>query len=345
MTMNELNTLSGEFLPAIEAEMRDVLALKSGQPTHADPFYGMIHYHMGWTDDDLRLIDSNGGKRIRPILCLLACAAAGDEWRLAVPAAAAIEVLHNFSLVHDDIQDNSPTRRGRPTVWMLWGQPQAINTGDAMFALAHVALARLADRGVHPSTVLRAFRRFDETCVALTRGQYTDMTFETLDEVKVDAYIAMITGKTAALVALSTELGALIAGAEPERVEYYKDYGLNLGLAFQIQDDILGIWGDEQITGKSAATDITTRKKTLPILFALAGNEKLRRLYEDSGEREDFVSLVIAELDKCGAHQYAVEQATDYSDRAMSSLAAANPAGPASAALQQLTDMLLRRDY
>jgi geranylgeranyl diphosphate synthase type I len=171
------------------------------------------------------------------------------------------------------------------------------------------------------------------------------MTFETLDEVNVDTYIAMITGKTAALLALSTELGALIAGASDERVEYYKNYGLNLGLAFQIQDDILGIWGDEQITGKSAATDITTRKKTLPILFALGGNEKLRRLYEDSGETEDFVSLVVAELDKCGAHQYAVEQAAVYSDRAMSSLADANPAGPASVALQQLTDMLLRRDY
>jgi geranylgeranyl diphosphate synthase type I len=324
--------------------MRDVLGLKSGL-VDSDLFYGMIHYHMGWKDAELTPIESNGGKRIRPLLCMLACGAAGGQWQLAVPAAAAIEILHNFSLVHDDIQDSSPTRRGRPTLWTLWGQPQAINTGDAMFALAHVALARLADRGVPPGIILRALRRFDETCVALTRGQYADMSFETLEAVNVDEYIAMIIGKTAALLALSTELGALIAGAGDEQVEQYRIFGLNLGLAFQIQDDILGIWGDEQLTGKSAATDIATRKKTLPVLFALAGNEKLRRLYDNVHVEDDFVGLVVAELDKSGAHQYAIEKATNYTGKSMASLEAAHPAEPASTALYQLTDMLLRRDY
>jgi geranylgeranyl diphosphate synthase type I len=300
---------------------------------------------MGWADDQLTLIDSNGGKRIRSLLCLLVCAAAGGEWPLAVPAAAAIEILHNFSLVHDDIQDDSPTRRSRPTVWTLWGRPQAINTGDAMFALAHLALARLADLGAPPGTVIRAWRRFDETCVALTRGQYADMSFESRDGVDPDEYIAMITGKTAALLALSAELGAMIAGADDEQIEHYREFGLNLGLAFQVQDDILGIWGDEKITGKSAATDILTRKKTLPVLYALARSEILRNLYAENGAEDKFIRRVVAELDVIGARRYAVERAGHYSASAMTHLAAAQPVEPAARALKQLTDMLLRRDY
>jgi geranylgeranyl diphosphate synthase type I len=343
---DELSTFSAAFLPAVESEMRAVLRADGATAVPADPFYGMIHYHMGWADEGLQPAGGDSGKRIRPILCLLACAAAGGDWRQAVPAAAAIEILHNFSLVHDDIEDDSPTRRGRRTVWTLWGQPQAINTGDAMFALAHLALGRLADRGVPPDTVVRALRRFDETSVALTRGQHADMTFETRAAVNVEEYVAMITGKTAVLVALCAELGALVAGADDAQVDHFAAFGLNLGLAFQVQDDILGIWGDEGVTGKSAATDITTRKKTLPVLYALERNEELRALYEASTQDDGmFVRRVVTLLDETGARPYAVERATDYSDEALAHLAAARPVQPGATALQQLTDMLLRRDF
>ena len=340
---NELETFTADFLPAIEAEMRAVL--RAGNPTTADPFYGMIHYHMGWADEVLQAAGGNRGKRIRPLLCLLACAAAGGDWRLAVPAAAAIEIVHNFSLVHDDIEDNSPTRRGRPTVWTLWGQPQAINTGDAMFALAHLALERLADGDVPPATVVRALRRFDETCVALTRGQYADMSFETQSEVTVDKYVAMITGKTAVLVALCAELGALVAGADDGRVAHFADFGLNLGLAFQAQDDLLGIWGDEELIGKSVSTDITTRKKTLPVLYALERSADLRALYAGPGDGAAFVGQVVPLLEAAGARDYTAERAAHYTNEALSALALARPEGPAATALLQLTDMLLRRNY
>lgn len=342
---NQLETMSADFLPAIEKEMRAVLGADSSVTGSADPFYGMIHYHMGWADEELRPVGGNSGKRIRPILCLLACAAAGEDWRAAVPAAAAIEILHNFSLVHDDIQDNSPTRRGRSTLWTLWGQPQAINTGDAMFAMAHLALNRLADHNVPPTIVVRALRRFDETCVALTRGQYMDMSFETRHKVSVEDYVTMITGKTAVLIALSAELGALVAGANEQRVRAFADFGLNLGLAFQVQDDILGIWGDESVTGKSVATDITTRKKTLPVLFALEKSEVLRGLYDAQQPGDDFVYHVVNILDECGARGFATEQARRYTDAAMSSLAAAGPVEPAAVALDELTDILLKRDF
>lgn len=341
---NELETFTAAALPAVEAEMRAVLRA-DGADAAPDPFYAMIHYHMGWADEQFNPAHVNSGKRIRPLLCLLTCAAAAGEWQRALPAAAAVEILHNFSLVHDDIEDASPTRRGRATVWTLWGEAQAINTGDAMFALAHLALVRLSERDVPPATVVRALRRFDETCVALTRGQWADMSFETRAEVSVDDYLAMITGKTAVLVELCAELGALVAGASEARVRAFADYGRNVGLAFQIKDDILGIWGDEALTGKSAATDILTRKKTLPVLYALARSDSLRELYASDAAGDDLVRRAVPLIEATGARAYATTQAHAYTEAAMDCFAVARPAGSAAVGLEALTEGLLRRDY
>jgi geranylgeranyl diphosphate synthase type I len=300
---------------------------------------------MGWTDEQFQPAQVKSGKRIRPILCLLTCAAAGGDWRQALPAAAAVEILHNFSLIHDDIEDASLTRRGRTTMWQIWGQELAINSGDAMFALAHVALGRLLERGVDAATVVQALRRFDETSVRLTQGQHADMSFEKRDQVSVDEYIEMITGKTAVLLSLCAQLGALVAGSDAETVANYATFGRDLGLAFQVIDDILGIWGDEALTGKSAATDIATKKKTLPVLYGLTQNGSLRQLYQQSEANEAFVQAVVTQLDKCGARDFANSKASTYSHSAVHHLEATNPTGPAAHALQQLTDMLLKRDF
>lgn len=340
--ITELQAYYEKMIPALEAEMRTVLQANGQQP---DLFYGMMHYHMGWVDSELNPADINGGKRIRPILCMLTCAAAGGAWEQAVPAAAAIELLHNFSLIHDDIEDASPTRRGRPTLWQLWGIEQAINSGDAMFALAHLAMNRLIERGVPAERVVTALRRFDETCVALTIGQHHDMDFENRAEVTVAEYLAMIEGKTAVLLSLCAELGALIAGQDETTIAHYATFGHDLGLAFQVQDDILGIWGDEARTGKSAATDITTKKKTLPVLYGLSQSDDLRQLYAESEGDEAFVTAVITHLDQNGAYDFAKDKASQYSQSALHHLTAAQPTGTAQAALQQLTDMLLKRDY
>jgi geranylgeranyl diphosphate synthase type I len=300
---------------------------------------------MGWRDEQLHPADVHAGKQIRPVMCLLACEAAGGDWRQAVPAAAAIELLHNFSLIHDDIEDASPTRRGRKTLWTIWGTEQAINAGDAMFALAHLALNRLIDRGVAAETAVHALRRFDETCVRLTQGQHADMDFEMRDEVTVDEYLAMITGKTAVLLSLCTELGALIANCDSQTVHNYAQFGLNLGLAFQVIDDILGIWGDEAIIGKSSSTDILTKKKTLPVLYGLSQNGALRQLYEQETTDETFVQESIAVLNSTGARDYATQRATYYSENALGHLEEAQASGSASAALNQLSAMLLQRDF
>jgi geranylgeranyl diphosphate synthase type I len=337
------NRLSSEMLAAVEQEMRAVLRASADEAP--DLFYGMMHYHMGWVDETLQPCESNGGKRIRPILCLLACAAAGGDWRQAVPAAAAIELLHHFTLIHDDIQDSSPTRRGRPTVWKLWGIPQAINAGDCMFALSHSALYRLEERQVDPAIVVRAARRFDETCLTLTRGQYLDMDFEQRQEVVVDEYMEMIGGKTAALLALCGELGALVAGTSDNAVQHFAAFARDLGLAFQVKDDILGIWGDEDAIGKSAATDIETRKKTLPVLYGLTHNAELRSLYSEAENGPHFVTRVVELLDESGARNYARGRATDYSESAMEHLEAAGPQGEAATALNELAEILLQREH
>lgn len=336
--------LAGEMLPALDLEMRSVLGNKEGE--RPDLFHGMMHYHMGWVDADLNPAHTNNGKRIRPLMCMISAAAAGGDWQQAVPAAAAIEIVHNFSLVHDDIEDASDTRRGRLTVWKLWGVAQAINCGDAMFALSHLAMNRLAQRSVPAEVTVQALRRFDETCMQLTQGQHADMAFESRALVSVDEYMKMITGKTAVLVSLCTELGARIAQAPPEIVEHYRQFGLKLGLAFQVIDDILGIWGNETVTGKSTATDITTKKKTLPVLYGLEHSAALRELYAQNDEPDhEFVQQVVALLDESGARTYAEAEANTYSESALKHLQQARPTGTAAAALHELADMLLKRRF
>lgn len=337
--MSTLDALTKQMLPAIQQEMRTVLQADRHPPI--DHLHGMMQYHMGWLDESMQPAEAKAGKQIRPLLLLLTCHAAGGDWHQAVPAAAAIELVHNFSLIHDDIEDRSPTRRGRQTAWQLWGIPLAINAGDAMFAAAHLALNRLITRGVTPSIVVTALRRFDETCLQLTQGQHADMQFETRRDVSVDEYMAMITGKTSVLLQLCTELGALIAGCDEETAAQYGQFGLNLGLAFQVLDDVLGIWGDETLIGKSATSDIKTRKKTLPVLFGLSQSKELAKLYDQPEQSETFVAEVVALLDQVGAREFTEGSAQKYSEAALYNLAAVQPKIPIH--LEKLTAKLLQR--
>jgi geranylgeranyl diphosphate synthase, type I len=340
-----LSKAFAEYLPWIEAEMRDILTAPA--PVVARN-YDIMQYHMGWRDTGLHPIEAaGGGKRIRPMLCLLACAAVGGDPQTAVPAAAGLELLHNFSLLHDDIEDNSDTRRHRPTAWTLFGLPLALNAGDAMFSLAHLAFQRLTGRGAAAETALAALGVFDETCRALTDGQYLDMSFETRLDVTVEEYFAMIDGKTAALLAAAPGIGALLGGAAPETVRAYRRFGRAMGLAFQLQDDVLGIWGDEAQTGKSAASDILTRKKSLPVVYALADEwvgADLRRLYEGPGFTPADVPAVLTLLDAARARDYTEARAADALAEARHALAEATlVASGAPDLLIELLDSLVNR--
>jgi geranylgeranyl diphosphate synthase type I len=272
-------------------------------------------------------------------LTLLCCEASGGEWRTALPAAAAVELLHNFSLIHDDIEDGDPMRRGRPTLWKLWGNAQAINAGDALYTIAHMALNGLTGYGLHADRILAARQRFDRACLVLTQGQHLDLGFESRSSVTEAEYLGMVYGKTAALIEAACGLGALINGSA--LVSHYEDFGRELGLSFQIQDDLLGIWGDPEITGKPAGNDLRSHKKSLPVAYGLDRSEDLRRLYAQS---EVEVAAVMAELDRVGAREYAEQSAAQHHRQALSALNATGQDNAATEASIELVNQLLNRN-
>jgi geranylgeranyl diphosphate synthase type I len=328
-----------DLLPSIESELQRQVSRLDQPRTRA--FHEMLTYHMGWTGEGAG--PEATGKRIRPLMVLLTAAACGADWKTALPAAAAVELVHNFSLVHDDIQDNSPKRRGRPTAWVRWGAPMAINVGDALFVLSNQALIDLL--ASHPAErVVRASSILHDTCLDLTRGQFLDMSYEERHDLSVDDYWPMIGGKTAALLAACCHIGALLGGADETRQESYRAFGFDLGLAFQVQDDILGIWGDEAVTGKSAASDLVEGKNSLPVLYGLSQGGRFAERWKQGPIQPEEVAQVAQWLVDAGGYEYAQSQAQQWTDKALQSLESAVPQGQAGETLIGLAHKLLKRE-
>lgn len=244
----------------VAARMRALLAPYRGG------VYDLVEYHLGWRDGEGRPCDGHDGKMMRPALCL-AAAAAFDTEDCALNAAAALELLHAFSLVHDDIEDGDELRRHRPTLWAAHGVPLALNAGDSLFALAHRALDESV-ASLPPARTLQARRIFDDACLRMIEGQHLDLQFESREEVSLDEYLAMVRRKTGALIGASLALGAVCAGAEEQDVETLRDAGVEIGVAFQAVDDGLSVWGDAAVTGKAAGNDAGRGKKSLPAVLA-----------------------------------------------------------------------------
>ena len=265
---------------------------------------------------------------MRPLLGLLAYASITGRYEPALPGAAAVELGHNFSLVHDDIEDGDIERRHRATLWTIYGIPQAINTGDALFTLSRIALHRLTDLGFSDAKVLRLMRLYDETCLRLCEGQFIDIwTGEHDDAMSVDLYFDMIGRKTAALISASIEAGALLATDDDEVIARYRSFGWALGIAFQLNDDLLGIWGEEQATGKEPS-DLAKHKKTLPVIYAFeradaADRVRLAEIYAAETPSRADVAEAMAILERAGARDYTRDQARRYRDEALRELAAA----------------------
>jgi geranylgeranyl pyrophosphate synthase len=217
----------------IEEDLKTTCASLKGY--RAESIAEVLSYHLGWTEGS----DQNMGKRIRPLLTLLSCSAVGGEWTTALPVSSSIELIHNFSLIHDDIEDGSETRRGMTTVWKRWGIPRAINIGDAVFILARLSAHRMRDHSVPAEIILQLFEILDQACLHLTIGQDMDLTFETREDVTEDEYLKMIEGKTSALLAAATSCGGVVAQANSNLVETLRVFGHHLGLAFQIRDEKL----------------------------------------------------------------------------------------------------------
>jgi geranylgeranyl diphosphate synthase, type I len=335
------------LLPQIEAELKDVARVPH---RGMEPYFGMMHYHLGWVDEDLQPVHIRSGKRLRPAICLLVCQAICGDPQPALPVAAAVELIHNFSLVHDDIQDESHYRRGRRAVWDLWGIAQGINVGDGLFGLAQLALHRLDERRVPNARFRAAALALNRACLALCEGQFFDMDFEERLDVDQDQYLWMIRHKTSALLATAAQLGAIVATDDADLIEQYYRFGENLGLAFQIQDDILGTWGDERVTGKSTATDIRDKKKTLPVVYVLNHPEerlsawKLIDLYSQEGPLdESAIQATLDILERAGARPYAQQMAENYYRLAIEALDSTGIEDTAQSWLKELAAWLWNR--
>ena len=326
-------------LPKIQDQMERIVSL--AKQNNNDSLHQMLSYHLGWTNSQKGA--SSQGKRIRPLILLLSTETSGGNWQDAVAAAAAVELIHNFSLIHDDIEDESEVRRGRKTVWKLHGLPIAINAGDALYSLSFLCMGELVKRNSFEISY-QAFNLLSEACLAITKGQHLDISFEKLGQVSVPEYMEMIEGKTASLLAMSSKLGALIAGSDPNTQELYFDIGKNLGLAFQVYDDILGIWGKPEETGKSTATDLITRKKSLPILYGLSNNGIFRQMWEAEISEKN-VTLLADQLRQEGAYDYAQQKAEEFTSAAINAFELARPSGPAAEAFQELIHNLTQRKY
>ncbi|MCL6511612.1 MAG: polyprenyl synthetase family protein [Anaerolineae bacterium] len=336
---DSLSDFFRRFVPHIEEEMRAVI--NDGlQPRQ---FNVMLNYHLGFADHHGAPAAAASGKRIRPMLTLLSCEACGGDWQMALPAAAAVELLHNFSLIHDDIEDRDELRRGRPTLWKVWGEAQAINAGDAMFAFAHLALLRSAERGAPVERVVRAMRAFDEMCIRLTIGQHLDLSFESRSDVTAEEYMRMIEGKTAALTAAACEIGALIGNADDETARAFAAFGRWLGIAFQLQDDVLGIWGDPALTGKQDS-DLANGKKTLPVLYAAERDARLHERYLRASRLTDAEVQTVREMiEAVGGKAHAEQAARESYASALAALEAAGLNNPAGQALRALAERLVER--
>ena len=320
------------------------LQLRPNAPGH----YGMMRYHLGWLDEQLAPVEAPIGKRLRPLICLLAAEACGGSPERAVPAAVALELLHNFTLIHDDVEDGDALRHHRPTVWKLWGEPQAINAGDGMHVLAQLTLLELEARGVAPQTVVSLSRRLAETSLIITEGQHLDLAFERRDDVSPADYLDMIARKSAALVACSAACGAEAAGATAALLDALSAFGIHLGMAFQIRDDILGIWGDAGTTGKPAG-DLRRRKKTLPSLYALSRadtpeRDAIRALFNSPEPDDSLVNAAAAALERTSARHHCEQMIGRYSSAARSYLDRLPPS-EAREALGELITQLEARDH
>jgi geranylgeranyl diphosphate synthase type I len=313
---------------------------ESGEPTL---LYGMLAYHLGWVDERFAPVEGDGGKHIRPTILLLTTEAQQGVWRQALPAAVAVELFHAFTLIHDDIEDRDTLRRGRPTLWSVWGVPQAINAGDALFAISYRAMLELNATGVSPHRVLVALGRFTETVIRITEGQCRDLQFE--EEVNVDesTYLEMIAEKTAALIGLAAELGGIIAGCTDARAEALREFGEALGRAYQMHDDLLSLWGDPQQTGKPVGSDLRRHKKTLPILHGLARSRELRDILSSPDLDESQIHRALRVLEDVGSRSYTEAKVAAFHREALSALARSEGIGEAHETLTSLAERLAYR--
>ncbi len=342
---SELPAFFGRYQPMITAGLQAELA------SQALPLYDTLRYHMGWADERGRPSGAAGGKAFRPTLCLLACEAAGGRAELALPAAVALEFVHNFSLIHDDVQDRDRTRRGRPTVWAVWGVPTAVVAGNAMLKVADRAAAALVTQGLPGDVALDAAATLTRGYLRMMEGQYLDIAFESRPAVNVQEYLDMIERKTGALIETAVQLGSLVARPErqdPQMVEGFRTLGWELGRVFQIRDDVLGVWGGPK-TGKPVGADVQRKKKALPAVHALSAatgsaRQELHAIYAKATLAGQDVEKVLEIMEGLGTQRYCQDMAEQRWFHGRAVIKSLRLAGETASQFEELGEYLLVRE-
>ena len=287
-----------------------------------------------------------GGKKLRPSLVVLSAEAVGGQVKSALKTGAAVELIHTFSLIHDDIMDQDEKRRGKPSVHVLWGEPTAILAGDTLFSKAFETVMRSEEDGVPAPTILPALNAVVDSCVKICEGQALDMGFAERNDVTEEEYLNMIFKKTAALIAAATKAGAIVGGGTPEQIEALSEYGRLIGMAFQIQDDYLDVASSEEDLGKPVGSDIVEGKMTLLVVNALvrASEEDHNRLLTILKEEGDeHVSEAMEIMEKYGSIEYAWQVAQEDVNQAKQLLRDVLDDSPAREALLLIADFVLQR--
>ena len=323
-------------------------ALRESLQDRDIPVYSMLRYSMGWSDIHGNSRTATGGKALRPTLCLLACEATGGQVSRALPAAVALELIHNFSLVHDDIQDRDETRHHRPTLWAVWGDAKALVAGNTFRAVADKALWRLVDEGVSCDDSLEVARLLTEACLEMVEGQCLDLMYEGRLDIGMPEYMDMISRKTGALIRCALNVGAVIGASDEDTVRAFRDCGRWLGFVFQIRDDVLGVWGEEEITGKPVGADIRRKKSSMPVVFTMSqarGGDKdlLTEIYARESLSDEDVDSVLDVMDRIGARDYARDLAAEYCDRALESLSGVELPPKSRQEMEEIAHFLLVR--
>ncbi|MDE2780502.1 MAG: polyprenyl synthetase family protein [Chloroflexota bacterium] len=305
------------YREALEKELRNCFSERQGF------LYNVLRYHMGWVDQQGQPESGSTRHSFHSLLAPAVCEAVSGQYEAALPVAAAVELLYNFSLVHGDVQAGRLEAGDRPSVWWVWGPAQAINAGDGLHALARVAIMRLADMGLPPDRVLRASEMLDRSCLAMCEGQYADLGFQDRMLVTMGEYDDMIARKSGALTGCSAAGGALAAGLNEADQEALQSTGVKLGMAWQITQDVADFWGQEG--NAVTASNVLNKKKSLPLIYALeecgtSGKREIGAAYMKRVLEPADLARVVEIMDGTGAREYSEERARRLSEEAMETL-------------------------
>lgn len=346
---DELPGLFLRYRARIGAALREGL---QPQESSADALavYDMLRYYMGWADTEGNPITAMEGKYLRPTLCLFACQATGGSIEQAMPAAVALELIHNFSLIHDDIQDQDETRHHRQTLWPIWGIPKALVAGNVLRVVADSSLEELVRRGVDAETALGVAALLTEAYLEMIEGQYLDLAFEGQPDLGMQEYLGMIARKTGALIRCAFTMGALIGSGEKATADAFRASGTALGFIFQVRDDVLGVWGDEETTGKPVGADIRRKKNSYPVVHAMSharGAEKksLLGIYQQEEVEDRDVDRVLEIMERAETRDSAHLMAAEHGKDAAEALKSVELDPDARAEIDELIQFLLVREH